>query len=154
MRISLLIFAALTISGCSVNEGMDSGTNIGDDLRAQLTIELEKADIPYKVDDDGFLRYNEKYQTIVEALTIRLLEQQERKKERKYGFKFAKDINPTAFFAYLHHNGISTENLVLHVEDNAIYWKEENDSKMQEHLFAFLDEYRDWQSKQENENAL
>ena len=144
MKDLLIILVLLATASCSV-EDMGSGTSIGSgELQVQLTSELDKADIPYKIDKDGFVRYNEKYQTIVESLTIQLLENQEREEQWRYGFKFADDINTTAFFAYLHHNGISTENLVHNVENHAVYWKKEDDQSMQEHLMAFLEEYREW----------
>ena len=143
MKISSLILISLVVIGCS-DSYFNSASYVGKGkVQSALIKELENADIKYRINDKGEIEYNSKYQNTVNSLTIKLLQEQEQQKEKRYGFHFAKHIVPNTFIKYLEGKGINTDTLVLSVSDNAIYWKKEDDQKMQEMLMAFLKQKSD-----------
>ena len=148
--ISLILVTFLAI-GCS-DSYFNSASYVGKGkVQSALVNELENANIKYRINDKGEIEYNSKYENTVNSLTIKLLKEKEQQKEKRYGFHFAKDLDPKAFYTYLDSKGINTDTLILSLSDNAIYWKKEEDQEMQENLMEFLKQYSDWHSKH---NAL
>lgn len=139
LLITCIIFLG---SGCTKEEDLADGIkSSSDEVQTQLIAELDKADIKYDIDNDGFIRYQEKYSTIVEALEKHIIE----RLYLKYGNQFKDKKEAIAFISYLASKGIDASKATLHSE-NYVSWQPQDNERLSALLQDFNIEYEKYKS--------
>lgn len=132
--------ALFALYGCSKSDEFDSGIKSSSaEIQGLLVSELDKAGIKYKIDNDGFIRYQERHKTIVEALEKHIIETE----YQNPGCKFDNEKEALAFISFLNSKGIDALTVMIH-HDNYISWQPNEDEKIRSLLPEFQGAYQSY----------
>lgn len=145
----LVILSFLLASGC----GSDSERGIKDDRQSFMTElrgRLADNNIPFRVDEEGYVRYPKKYESAVKRITVDI----DTKLASEVGTRFEDDIATTYFRKLLDNKGINYRTEIR--EDGKwTFWYPESDQQQKQiemEVISFTFEQREKKLKEKTVN--